>query len=401
VYVEEVASGSKPIQPVGTSTAGFVGGAPLPEARLNEPVPVDNWSQFKKHFWEEGRPSTHLSHAVNGFFQNGGRRCYVVNIGGGQSLTTTGRARAGLDVLETIDEVKIVAAPGFTGAVHFNALLTHCERLRYRTALFDPPETVASIGALKSVATAAAPPRKPKPGEPPEPAAPPEAGLRPPFSKSGHGAFYFPWITVSDPFTGALVNVPPSGHLAGIYARSDALRGVHKAPANELISGAVNVAYPVTRAEQEELNPAGVNCIRLFSGGDVTVWGARSVADPSSEWRYLNVRRLFNFLEESVERGTNWAVFEPNDRMLWKSLVADVRAFLLLMWRDGALMGRTPEEAFFVQCDEETNPPESIDQGLVVIRVGVAPVKPAEFVVFRIGQSLAGAQKTEEGVANA
>jgi uncharacterized protein len=159
---------------------------------------------------------------------------------------------------------------------------------------------------------------------------------------------------------------------------------VHKAPANEIIRGALNVTYRVTRQEQEQLNPEGVNCIRLFPREGIRVYGARTVAASSSEWRYLNVRRLFNMIEESIARSTRWVVFEPNDRPLWKSIKRDVSAFLTLIWRQGALMGRTPEEAFFVQCDEETNPPEEVDAGRVVTVLGLAPVKPAEFVIFQI-----------------
>jgi hypothetical protein len=167
---------------------------------------------------------------------------------------------------------------------------------------------------------------------------------------------------------------------------------VHKAPANEAIRGALSVTHTITNAEQAELNPAGVNCIRIFSREGVRVWGARTVADGSSEWRYLNVRRLFTMIEESIKLSTRWVVFEPNAQPLWKSIRRDVRAFLTLLWRDGALMGNSPEDAFFVKCDEETNPPEVVDAGIVVTVIGIAPVKPAEFIVFRIGQHAGGAE---------
>jgi phage tail sheath protein FI len=164
---------------------------------------------------------------------------------------------------------------------------------------------------------------------------------------------------------------------------------------------ALNVSQRITRAEQEVLNPAGINCIRFFPREGILVWGARTIAPEASEWRYLNVRRLFNMIEESIALSTRWVVFEPNDYPLWKSITRDVRAFLTLLWRDGALMGQTPEEAFFVQCDEETNPQDIIDAGMVVTRIGIAPVKPAEFVVFRIGQHERGAETTIEGGARA
>jgi phage tail sheath protein FI len=193
-----------------------------------------------------------------------------------------------------------------------------------------------------------------------------------------------------------LINVPPSGHIAGIWARTDATRGVHKAPANEPIRGALNLTYHLTRAELGELNQAGINCIRFFAQEGIRVWGARTLAD-DPEWRYLNVRRLFNMIEESVAENTRWIVFEPNDYTLWKSIRRDISAFLTGLWRDGALMGQTPEQAFFVKCDAETNPPDVIDRGMVVTLIGIAPVKPAEFIVFRIAQHRSGTEVETEG----
>jgi phage tail sheath protein FI len=179
--------------------------------------------------------------------------------------------------------------------------------------------------------------------------------------------------------------------MAGIYARSDTLRGVFKAPANESVRGALGIEKLLTRGDQEQLNPAGVNAIRYFATGGVLAYGARTLDESSSEWKYVNVRRLFIMLEQSIVRGTQWVVFEPNDQSLWKAIIRDVSAFLRTIWASGALMGRTPAEAFFVKCDEENNPRESIDAGRVVITIGVAPVKPAEFVIFRIGQQASGA----------
>jgi hypothetical protein len=214
------------------------------------------------------------------------------------------------------------------------------------------------------------------------------AGLAP--RSSSYATLYFPWITVFDPLTSDTVNVPPSGHLAGIWARSDAQRGVHKAPANEPVRGALNVTYHLTRAEQGTLNVSGVNCIRFFADQGILVWGARTLED--GEWRYLNVRRLFNMIKESILESTRWIVFEPNDRPLWKAIERDVGAFLTSLWRDGALMGSTPDEAFFVKCDRETNPEDLIQQGVVTAWIGIAPVRPAEFVVFRISQMESGAE---------
>jgi phage tail sheath protein FI len=173
--------------------------------------------------------------------------------------------------------------------------------------------------------------------------------------------------------------------MAGIWARTDESRGVWKAPANEVVLGALDVELKITSGEQSLLNPIGINCIRPFGVRGIRVWGARTLAsDPS--WRYLNVRRLFNMIETTILQGTQWVVFEPNDQALWQRVKRTIDAFLLGLWRDGALFGSTPEEAFYVKCDAETNPPESIDEGKLVVEVGVAPVKPAEFVIFRIGQ---------------
>lgn len=383
IYMEEVSGGARPIQAVGTSTAGFVGEAPDPTQHLNEAIAINNWSQFVRLFVSEGNASTPLSHAVYGFFQNGGGRCFVVNVGKAGPIAAGGRERVGLDVLEQIEEIAIVAAPGYVDAAAYDAILTHCEKMQDRVAILDAPAQVQDITLLTQVATAAASSKASKTEV--------ASGLRSRQSDGGYGAFYFPWITVRDPLSPShIVDVPPSGHLAGIWARSDATRGVHKAPANEAVRGALNLTYLLTREEQGILNQGGVNCLRSFAREGIRVWGARTVADGSSEWRYLNVRRLFNMIEESIVTSTRWIVFEPNDRTLWKSIRRDITAFLTRLWRDGALMGRTPQEAFFVKCDEETNPSDSIDAGIVVTLIGIAPVKPAEFIVFRISQYAAG-----------
>jgi uncharacterized protein len=409
VYVEEVPSGARPIEAVGTSTAAFVGAAPQADARLNEAVAVNNWSEFMRSFVKpENTEYSALAQAVHGFFLNGGGRCYVVNVGPGQAIVGDAKGRKGLDVLEAIDEVAIVAAPGYTDPASQDALLSHCEKLRDRFAVLDAPalEAGASIVQLTQVAQVGSEPRKSKPAESAgsgvaAEAAPasatPRGGLRARASDGGYGALYFPPLRVRNALNASqLVDTPPSGYVAGIYARSDAQRGVHKAPANETVRGALGVSYQVTQQEQETLNPQGVNCIRFFLNEGVRVWGARTLAASSSEWRYVPVRRLFNMIEESIGQATRWVVFEPNDVSLWKRIIRDVRAFLMLLWRQGALMGRTPEQAFFVKCDEETNPPEVIDAGQVVIVIGIAPVKPAEFVIFRIGQGVEGTQADSE-----
>jgi phage tail sheath protein FI len=211
---------------------------------------------------------------------------------------------------------------------------------------------------------------------------------------SKYASLYWPWIKVFDPVSSQSMLVPPSGHMAGIWARNDDTRGVHKAPANEVIRGALGLELQITKGEQDQLNPTGVNCIRAFPGRGIRVWGARTLSsDPA--WRYLNVRRLFNYVEESIVEGTQWVVFEPNDLNLWQRVKRTLNAFLVRTWRDGALFGATPGEAFYVKCDAETNPPEVVDAGQLVVEVGIAPVKPAEFVVFRISQFSGGAALSE------
>jgi phage tail sheath protein FI len=212
-------------------------------------------------------------------------------------------------------------------------------------------------------------------------------------SRSDYAAFYLPWIQVFDSATklqnpngNGWIYIPPSGHIAGVYARVDTQRGVHKAPANEVVLGALDVKYKISKNLQDGLNPSGVNCIRDING-NIRVWGARTIGgDSNLEWKYVNVRRLFLFIRESIDEGTQWVVFEPNDRRLWAKIERNVTAFLTNVWRDGALFGDTPREAFYVKCDDETNPRESRDLGKVVTEVGVAVVRPAEFVIFKISQ---------------
>lgn len=381
VYIEEVDRGSKPIEAVGTSTVAFLGECNI--GPVSEPTLCTNWSQFTKHFGDFSN-SEYLAHAVYGFFNNGGGRCFVLNVGNWEEGTTDkdGKklaskaalyigadhgpgTRSGLHAMEEIDEINIVCAPGQTDPAVQDAVLTHCEKMRYRFAILDSPEEIPGGGVDKL----------PKPRD------------------SKYGAYYFPWIEIYDPNKGNIYQ-PPSGYMAGIYGRSDTERGVHKAPANEIVRGALGLKYNITRGEQDILNPKGINCIREMKGRGIRVWGARTISsDPS--WRYVNVRRLFNMVEQSIEQGTQWVVFEPNDHKLWKRVSNTISAFLMRIWRTGALMGETPEQAFFVKCDAETNPPEVVDAGQLICEIGLCPVKPAEFVIFRIGQMDAGGDVSE------
>ena len=508
VYMEEVSSGSRPIEAVGTAVAAFVGFAE--RGPLHEPVLVTNWTQFRQNFGDfvEG---FYLAHAVYGYFQNGGGTAYVVRVGGegapsgsdngggngqmalpaaelpaagpdakpgltisarnpdagdlavevapaseegddtfrlvvkqgGQTVETFDNVtakrgphhvgtivakqsklialddtkstavalpkkdaavalvpsspppakvsaasyvgdpidRTGLGGFEAIDEITMVLAPDLMSAYQHGlidaegvkavqlAMIAHCELMSDRVAVLDPPPGLNSQ-QVKEWRTEF-------------------AGY-----DTKYGALYWPWVQVMDQSSGNRISVPPSGHVAGVWARSDETRGVHKAPANEVLRGVVSLHTVISRAEQEQLNPLGINCMRAFPGQGIRVWGARTLSsDP--EWRYVNVRRLFNFIEESILNGTNWVVFEPNDAYLWESVRRVVGAFLQRIWRSGALVGRSASEAYYVKCDEENNPPESRDAGNLFIEIGVAPVKPAEFVVFRISQMPQGAALEE------
>ncbi|MFJ7626628.1 phage tail sheath family protein [Streptomyces sp. NPDC097595] len=490
VYVEEVQSGARPIEGVGTAVAAFVGFAET--GPFHRPTLVTSWDQYVSAFGTF-TPDTYLTLAVHGFFSNGGGAAYIVRIGGPaedapqgdapatapsvavggflvsarpgagdgisievadaegenppedrfrllvrqggkvvetfdtsvrknvkgylvtqarqsklievteqpgtaqsrpekQSLTlapatpdaaTTGRtgpteyvgdasARTGIAALEAIDEITMVAVPDLMSAHQRGdiddegvravqlALIAHCEQMGDRVALLDTPPGMNAqrVRTWRND----------------------DAGY-----DSRYATVYYPWLKVLDPATGRQTLMPPSGHVAGVWARSDGERGVHKAPANEVIRGALDLELRLSRGEQDLLNPIGVNCVRAFPGRGIRIWGARTLSsDPA--WRYLNVRRLFNYLEESILLGTQWVVFEPNDDRLWSSIRRNVTAFLSEEWRRGALFGRTAEEAFYVKCDRDNNPQSSIDLGQVICEIGVAPVKPAEFVVFRLSQ---------------
>jgi uncharacterized protein len=414
VYVEEIPGGPRAIGQVNPSIAGFVGVAPDRSARVDETTVLDNWTQFVDAYIGDATEGTHLANAVYGFFSNGGGRCYVVNIGEGDSLVGTAAHPTGLRNFEAIDDIAIVAAPGLIGPDSHAALIEHCEHpLRQdRVAILDVVDDYGNdVGALTRVATtdvpdtgapeaagadgpgtgedgagggetAAAPPRRRSAG-----GGAGELALGPVRSERGYAAAYTPWVRMKDVVTGESVVQPPSGHMAGVWARVDGSRGVHKAPANVGISGIDGLSRRISRGEQEVLNPAGINCIRYFPAEGIRVWGARTLStDP--EWTYISNRRLVNVIKESIEEGTRWAVFEPNRDELWRSLRRDVSDFLTNVWSDGALFGTTPQEAFFVKIDSENNPRRTRDAGELNITIGLAPVRPAEFVIFKIMQTV-------------
>ncbi len=503
VYIEEFEIGAKPIEGVGTSTLGFLGET---ERGPTEPQLITGWLNFQRvyggHF-EQENVSPYLPFNVEGFFANGGSRCYVARVVDqgaakaslkldGITLTVTAvgegawgnrigikvgvgtfdsedehlfrltayywktgtvdaaaaddtahiiedfddlsvdsssdnyyenkvngisnlvvvtkeendsgtmptvqditaltggddgalpvdvddykqgagtiepGGRQGLLALNDVDEVAILYAPDATGVTGGlpGALIGACETLKDRFAIIDAPRGVSTMDNLKPRDT---------------------------YQPSMYAAFYYPWIKVYDPLTKLYKTVPPGGYVAGIYARSDIERGVHKAPANEKVRGVKDLEFHIGKGEQDILNPRGVNCIRAFSGRGIRVWGARTLSS-NTLWKYINVRRLFIFIEESIEKGTQWVVFEPNDQKLWARVKQTVTQFLTGVWKGGALMGNTPEEAFFVKCDRSTMTQDDIDNGRLIIIIGVAPVKPAEFVIFRIAQWQGGSAATE------
>lgn len=280
--------------------------------------------------------------------------------------------RTGVEGLEALDDATMVVIPDLMTPMPGEDLdldmvkavqtmaIAHCEKMGDRVAILDTPPNLKPMDAKKW--------RMDTTG-----------------FDSSYAALYYPWIEIMNPATNRSEHIPPSGYLAGIWARSDSTRGVHKAPANEVVQGATGLAYNVTKGEQDVLNPIGVNCIRAFPGMGIRVWGARTLSSNPS-WRYINVRRLFNMIKKSIERGTQWVVFEPNEPTLWARVRRDITAFLTTVWSEGALFGSSPNEAFYVKCDEELNPPESRDLGRLIVEIGISPVKPAEFVIFRISQ---------------
>jgi phage tail sheath protein FI len=296
---------------------------------------------------------------------NDGQRPLADDYDGFADVAST--VKTGLKSLEDIDDVSIVAAPGSTfgyeggyrdnASTILNLLIGHASRMRYRIAVLDSGEgqSIADVRALRAKID------------------------------STYAALYYPWVTVLDPVTSAEINLPPSGFVCGIYARNDTNRAVYKAPANEVVNLAIGFETLLNKAQQDVLNPLGVNCFRSFEGRGFRLWGARTISsDP--EWKYVNLRRYFAYLEHSIDKGTQWAVFEPNGDQLWANVRRTVSDFLLNEWQTGALLGDKPEKAYFVRCDRTTMTQNDLDNGRLVCLIGVAPLRPAEYVIFRIGQ---------------
>ena len=283
--------------------------------------------------------------------------------------------RAGIPALRNVEEIAIVGAPGQTATDVQQALIDHCEAERYRFAVLDsegpPRDTIADVLALRQR------------------------------YDTRYAALYYPWVTIPEPHPANIsdirqIAIPPSGHVVGIYARVDNTRGVHKAPANEVLRGITGVTQKIHQREHDVLNPYPVNIdvLRDFrdSNRGLRVWGARCITS-DSDWKYVNVRRLLIFIEASIDRGLKWAVFEPNAEPLWARVTRAIANFLTLVWRNGALEGTSVEQAFFVKCDRTTMTQTDIDEGRLICVIGVAPVKPAEFVIIRIGLWTADAEQ--------
>jgi phage tail sheath protein FI len=388
VYVEIVKT-APPIQPAGTSTAGFMGRvsddvdmpdrpvpkngqAKYPVAPAQKPVLLTSFDQFVINFGAPqgtGTAATKenliLAHAVFGFFQNGGTRCYVARTNA--ALDNTG-ITAILKNFEAVDEISLVAAPGVTTKALTDLLIGHCQKMKYRFAVIDGNKTAADfqLGSVTDQVQSA---------------------------NNNYGAVYFPWITVVNqvakpPQGQEMITVPPCGHILGLIAKVDQRAGTHYSPANEVLVGAQSLAYNLSKSDQEGLNPKGVNLIRSFKGA-IKVWGARTLADPAGDtgsFIYINVQRTMSFIAQSIDEGTQFVVFKPNNQKLWAQIKRALTGFLTNVWRDGALFGTQPEQAFFIRVDETNNPPDVRELGQVIIEVGVSIVLPAEFVIFRIQQ---------------
>ena len=338
-----------------------------------DPPPLDDPAALLQPNAEESRrgltPADKLTRGVHAEFQleggNDGMRPDAAEFEGEADLAK-GYA-LGLRQFEDIDDISIVAAPGSTwhyaegyrdnANAIIGLLIAHAELMRYRVAILDSAEgqTISDVRGMRAKLD------------------------------SKYAALYYPWVTVLDPITRKEIALPPSGFVAGIYARSDIERGVYKAPANEVVRLAIGFETLLNKGQQEVLNPEGVNCFRFFEGRGFRLWGARTISsDP--EWKYLNVRRYFAYVEHSVDKATQWAVFEPNGEQLWANMRRSIEDFLLNEWQSGALLGDKPDKAFFVRCDRSTMTQNDLDNGRLICLVGIAPLKPAEFVIFRIGQ---------------
>jgi phage tail sheath protein FI len=342
IYIEEISLSAKSIEGVDTSTTAFLGET---KKGPDTPTMVTSWREFESIFGSYFGIDKFLPYTVEGFFENDGQRCFVCRV-------TEGDYGAALTKLEAVEPVSIVYSPNALAVAGLaDALIEHCEKMK-RFCIFDSLKGQAPSGVSKPRSTSFA-------------------------------ALYYPWIYVNPTRTSMDCLVPPGGHVAGIYARTDNSVGVHKAPANQVVKGAVSLELEVTQAQQEKLNPQGINCIRSFTGRGILVWGARTLSE-DAEFKYVNVRRLMLFLEHSIQQGTTWVVFEPNCEATWAKVSLQVENFLVDCWRKGILRGTTPQEAYFVHCNHATTTQKDIKEGRLNILVGAATIKPAEYLILHI-----------------
>lgn len=351
VHVEERDPNPHPITGVLTSTAAFIG---IAASGPFTPTLISSFTEYERAF---GRPNGggFLGYAVQGFFDNGGAQCYVVRI------EETAEPSESLQALESLD-VSIVCSPDANSVSGMAAaLVAHCEKMRYRFAVLDAPQTPAPTDG------------------------PPDA------LRSSYAAYYYPWLLVAESAEHGEIAVPPGGAVAGIYARTDREQGVWHAPANKEVVGIEGLDQVLTEQQSEVLNAAGVNVFRVFPGIGYRIWGART-SSPDPEWKYVNLRRYLSYVEYSIENGIQWVVFEPNGEQLWGAVRHSVSDFLSNQWKSGALQGSRQADAFFIRCDLSTMTQSDIDNGRLIAEIGIAPLRPAEFVIFRIGQWTADAK---------
>jgi len=363
-----------------TGVPAFIGYAtqgPVDAEQQPTPQVLTLSPQFTQYF---GVPQTnsYLSDVVRGFFANGGGLCYVLRLR--ENVDALPALNQALERLESLESIDLVCAPDIMRPLQAGAppvasdaqqmqlaLLNHCERLGNRIALLDalPNLTTGEIVTQRQ-------------------------GLRSGGLSGINSALYYPWVWIPDANADVgRKKIPPCGHIAGVYARSDQRIGVHKAPANEVLAEVLDVEVTLSDAQQGDLNPENINCIRSFPGRGIRIWGARTLStDPA--WTYVNVRRLFITAGRWIERTLAGVAFEPNDFLLWVRIERELRAYFGQLFRQGALKGGTEEDAFYVQCDAETNPPEVQDAGIVVTEIGLAPAIPSEFVVVRLIHGASG-----------
>jgi uncharacterized protein len=364
VLVEELPTGVRTITGVSTSVTAFVGAAS--RGKSYGAVRINSFGEFEQRFGGLAA-SLDLGYAVQQFFLNGGKDAWVVRVA---RQLAAAKIIKGIHALDAVDIFNLLVLPGVTNPEALVAAADYCQRRR-AFLIVDAPKSAQTPAQMEQAVQDAAPP------------------------KTSYGAIYFPWIKIADSLkNGALRLSPPSGAVAGLFARSDATRGVWKAPAGKeaTLNGVMALAYQLTDTENGLLNPRGINCLRSFPGVGFVAWGARTLAGDDqlgSEFKYINVRRLALFIEESIYRGIQWTVFEPNAEPLWAQIRLNAGAFLNNLFREGAFQGNTPDAAYFVRCDATTTTQNDIDAGVVNVLIGFALLKPAEFVVVTISTKAA------------